>query len=225
MVFLDRKDNLLITGDALSSGSMVYMFMPNCTALDEYLQGLKHLQSKIQGMDNLTFLVGHAYQEKVPLKDAAAQQLVSDMRTAAEEVLAGQLVGKAAYTSFGPQKMELRQAYVGLAGLWYNPNNLHTKPAALNYLDIETPEGNLLKWKPVFASQTTDYTVTIPAAVSTVEVTPTAYLPNHRKITVNGAEVKSGEKHAVQLAGTSKIDVTVTGSDGATETYTVNVER
>lgn len=225
MVFLDRKDNIAITGDALSSGSMVYMFMPNCTALDEYLQGLKHLQDKIKGMDNLTFLVGHSYQEKVPLKGAAAQELVADMRTAAEKVLAGQMEGNLVYSIRGTSKSELREAYVGLAGLWYNPKDMHTAAAALNYLDIKTPDGSLLKWGPVFASQTTDYTITVPAQISSVEVTPTAYWPNYKKITVNGVEMKSGEKQAVQLSGTDKIDVTVTGNDGSTETYTVNVKR
>ncbi|MFP5277985.1 MAG: cadherin-like beta sandwich domain-containing protein [Acidobacteriota bacterium] len=225
MVYLDRKDNLLITGDALSSGSMVYMFMPNTTALDEYLQGLKHLQSKINGMNDLTFLVGHSYQEKVPLKGAAAQELVADMRAAAEKVLAGQLVGKAAYTSFGTHKLELRQAYVGLAGLWYNPHNLHTAPAALNYLDVKTPEGQLLKWDPVFASQTTTYTVEAPSSISTLVVTPTAYWPNYKRITVNGTEVKSGGSHRVQLSGAGTIDVTITGNDSSTETYSVHVKR
>ena len=226
MVFLDRADNLLVTGDALSSGSMVYMFMPNCTALDQYLEGLKHLQEKIKGLDNLTLLVGHAYQEKVPLTGAAAQELVADMRTAAEQVLSGAMEGRQVFNPTRDGKIELREAYVGLAGLWYNPRNLRTPPGGLSFLDLKTEDGQLLVWKPVFASGVKDYAATLPEPGSAVEVTAKPYWPNFKKLTVNGAEVKAGEAHTVQLqSGENKIAVEVTGSDGTTETYTVAIQK
>ncbi len=226
MVYLDRKDNLLVTGDAVGSGSMVYMFMPSCTALDQYLRGLKHLQEKLNGLNNLTFLVGHSYQEKVPLKGAAAQQSISDMITAAEKVLNGEMQGRPVFTSFGDQKFELREANLGLAGLWYNPKNLRTVPAALGYLDLKTPTGKLLVWRPWFSSWVTYYNVKMPDPGNTVEVTPVAYWPNYKGLTVNGAEVKSGATHAVNLTpGENKIAITVTGHGGSTETYSVQVQR
>ncbi len=226
LVYLDRKDNILVTGDAISSGSMVYMFMPSCTALDQYLRGLKHLQEKLKGLNNLTFLVGHSYQEKVPLKGAAAQELVSDMITLTEKVLSGQMQGRPVFTSFGGQKFELREANLGLAGLWYNPKNLHTAPAALDYLDLKTPAGKLLVWRPWFSSWVTHYNVKMPDQGSTVEVTPVAYWPNYKNLTVNGAEVKSGATHTVNLTPSeNRIAITVTGHDGSTETYTVEVQR
>jgi glyoxylase-like metal-dependent hydrolase (beta-lactamase superfamily II) len=226
MVYLDRKDNIAVTGDAAGSGMMVYLFLPSCTALDQYLKGLKHLREKLKGLNNLTLLVGHSYQEKVPLTGAATGQYVSDMITAAEKVLNGQLQGREAFSRFGPEKLELREVNVGLAGLWYNPKNLRTARAALDDLKVKTPAGRLLEWKPWFSSYVTHYSVRMPGQSRTVEVTPVAYWPNDKKLTVNGAEVKSGATHAVKLApGENKIVVAVSGSDGSSKTYTVQVQR
>lgn len=226
MVYLDRKDNIVVTGDAVGSGMMVYLFLPSCTALDQYLKGLKHLQEKLKGLDHLTLLVGHAYQEKVPLKGAAAQEYVADMITAVEKVLSGQMQGRQIFSTFDGEKVELRELNVGLAGLWYNPKNLRTSPAALGYLDLKTPSGKVLEWKPWFSSYVNHNTAKMPEQSGTVEVTPVAYWPNYRELTVNGASVKSGATHAVKLApGENKIAVTVTANDGSTKTYTVEVQQ
>ncbi len=136
VLFVDFTNKIAITSDAISSGVMVYMFAPSCAALDEYLAGLKKLEARIKGLDGLTLLVGHHYQERTPLKGAAGKQLVTDMRIAAEKVLKGELEGKPARTGRGGRFTELRQANVGLAGLWYNPKNLVTDPAALEFLKV-----------------------------------------------------------------------------------------
>lgn len=226
MVYLDRKDKILITGDAIGSGSMVYMFMPSCTALDQYLKGLKHLQEKLKGLNNLTFLVGHSYQEKVPLKGAAALESISDMIAAAEKVLSGEMQGRQVFSTFGREKLELRELNVGLAGLWYNPKNLRTSPAALGSLDLTTPEGKVLAWRPWFSSYVTHFSAKMPEQIGTVEVTPAAYWSNYKGLTVNGTEVKSGTTHAVKLSSAgNKIAITVTGHDGSAKTYTVDVQQ
>lgn len=226
MVYLDRKDNIAVTGDAVGSGMMVYLFMPSCTALDQYLKGLQHLQEKLKGLDQLTLLVGHAYQEKVPLTGAASQGYIADMITAVKKVLSGQLQGRQVFSSFGREKLELRELNVGLAGLWYNPNNLRTSTAALGYLDLKTPAGKVLEWRPWFSSYVTRYTAMMPDQSAAAEVTPEADWPNYKTLTVNGASVKSGATHAVKLtSGENTIAVAVTGNDGSKETYTVQVQR
>jgi glyoxylase-like metal-dependent hydrolase (beta-lactamase superfamily II) len=226
-VYLDRADGLAITGDGVSSGSMVYMFGANCTALDEYVRSLKHLEARIADMPNLTLLVGHAYQERTPLNGKAGKQMITDMREAGEKVLAGQAEGRQVFNTQGGQRSELRELNNGLAGLWYNPKNIQTGPAALGMLDLKTQSGSFLIWKAVFSSFITNYNnVTMPDQSNIVVVTPTAYWPNYKKITVNGAEVKSGASQNVQLtAGTNKIAVEVTGNDGSIQTYTVQVQK
>ena len=226
MILLDRTDNIAVTGDAISSGSMVYMFGSNCTALDQYAESLKHLQAKIAGLTNLKLLVGHSYQERTPLVGKDAIRLVTDMLSAAQQVLDGKLTGFSASTTAGPATVELRQANVGLAGLWYNPKNLRTAPGALANLDLRTSTGEFVIWKAVFSSVITDYSVTMPGTDTTVQVTPTAYWPNAKSITVNGAAVKSGASLPVSLKpGENPIAIAVTGADSSTQTYTVKIQR
>jgi hypothetical protein len=154
------------------------------------------------------------------------KQMIADMRTAAEKVLAGQLEGKQVFNMQGGQNVELREANVDHAGLWYNPKNMHTAPGALGMLDVTMPNGGFLVWKAVFASGLTNYTVTIPDQSTSVVVTPTAYWPNYKSITVNGADVKSGASHTVALSsGANQIAIAVTGNDGSTDTYTLQIQR
>ncbi|HKT12445.1 MAG TPA: cadherin-like beta sandwich domain-containing protein, partial [Terriglobia bacterium] len=104
--------------------------------------------------------------------------------------------------------------------------NLRTPPAALDDLDLKTPAGKVLEWRAWFSSSVTRYTVKIPEEANTLEVTPVAYWPNYKKLTVNGTEVKSGATHVVKLSpDENRIEVTVTGNDGSTKTYTVQAAR
>ena len=225
-IYLDRANNIAVTGDSISSGSMVYMFGSNCTALDQYIESLKHLQARIAGLTNLRLLVGHSYQERTPLVGKDATRLVTDMLSAAQQVLDGKLTGFSATTTMGPATIELREANVALAGLWYNPKNIHTAPAALGNLDLRTAGGAFLIWKAVFASMLTDYSVSIPDASTTVQVTPTSYWPNAKSIAVNGVAVKSGASLPVSLKpGENSIAIAVTGADNSTQTYTIKVQR
>lgn len=226
VVFVDMANKIGVTGDAVSSGSMVYMFGSACTALDEYRDGLRKAEQRFAALDGLTLLVGHHYQERTPLKGAVGKQLFTDMRTAADRVLAGTLAGKVARTGRDGNTSELRQAEVGLAGLWYNPSNLVTDKAALRFLEIETAPGVQAVTRPGFSSMQVKYTATVPAAVSAVRVTPTAFSPGHRAVTINGAPAKSGAAMRVDLKdGANPIDVTVTSETGSTRTYTVTVTR
>lgn len=124
VIFLDSKNKYAVVGDGISSGSMVYMFSPTCNSLTDYLTALKKVEEKIKDLDGLTLLVGHHYQEKVPLTGTSGKQLITDMRIVSEKVLNGDIAGDTAYTIRNGEKTELRQAYYGLAGLWYNPENL-----------------------------------------------------------------------------------------------------
>ncbi len=226
VIYVDVANQMAVTGDAVSSGSMVYMFGSACTALDQYRDALQKVEQRVERLDGLTLLVGHHYQEKTPLEGAAGKQLIVDMRTAADLVLSGQLEGKLARTGREPNTSELRQAQVGLAGLWYNPRNLVTDPAALGLLTVETPAGQAVVTRPGFSSFSTRYAATVPAGVTTVSVAPTAYWAAHKQITVNGRPVKSGASVPVALGeGSTSIDVTVTSEKGSMRTYTLVITR
>lgn len=124
LIFLDIKNKYAVVGDGIGSGSMVYMFSAASNSLSNYYSALKHLEEKIKELDGLTLLTGHNYQEKIPLTGAAGKQYITDMRIAAQKVLDGELTGEVAYSIRDTTKIELRQAYYGMAGLWYNPYNL-----------------------------------------------------------------------------------------------------
>jgi glyoxylase-like metal-dependent hydrolase (beta-lactamase superfamily II) len=226
VLYVDFANKIAITGDGISSGSMVYEFAPTCAALDQYLDGLKKAEARFKGLDGLTLLVGHHYQEKTPLRGAAGKQLITDMRTAAEKVLSGELVGKPAQTGRDGRFTELRQANVGLAGLWYNPKNLVTDPAALGFLKVQTAAGKPVIPRPIFSSFQTSYTASVTGDVAKVEITPTAYWPNHKGITINGKPVKSGAAMVVDLSnGENKLDIAVTSEKGSVRTYTIVITK
>jgi len=226
VLYVDFANRIAVTGDAISSGSMVYMFAPTCAALDEYLEALKRLEARISALNGLTLLVGHHYQEKTPLQGAAGKQLVTDMRTAAEQVLRGALAGKPARTGRDGRTIELRQATVGLAGLWYNPKNLVTDPAALGLLDVRTEAGQLVIPRPVFSSLETNYTATAPRDAARIVITPTAYDARHRRITVNGTTVASGAGFTAALgAGPSRFDIVVTAANGSVRTCSIVITK
>ena len=226
VLFVDFANKLAITGDGVSSGSMVYMFAPTCGALDEYLAGLKKAEERLKGLNELTLLVGHHYQEKTPLNGAAGKQLITDMRIAAEKVLKGEAEGKLARTGRDGRYNELRQLNVGLAGLWYNPKNQVTDPAALEFLKVTTAAGANVIPQPIFSSFNTNYTAPVAADVAKVEFTPTAYWPNHKGITINGKPAKSGAPFAADLAGgENKFEIAVTSDKGTVRTYTVVLKK
>ena len=78
-----------------------------------------------------------------------------------------------------------------------------------------------------FAPETSTYATTVPYAVGSLMVTPTAG-DSGATVTVNGVEVASGEASApvALVAGETRIEVVVTAADGTTtRTYTVTVTR
>jgi hypothetical protein len=226
VVFLDRKNKIAVTGDGISSGSMVFMFGTACAALDQYKDGLKRAEEKLKDLDSLTLLVGHVYQEKTPLTGTAGKQIFTDMRIIAEKVLGGEVVGKTEYTMRGDVKSELRQANYGLAGLWYNPDNLITQPASLGNISIQIPDGATLITRPVFSSFQTSYTASVPEDVAGVEIFPTVYYSAYKSMTINGKPAKSDAVFGSKLAkGDNKFDILIVAGDGSAKTYTFTIKK
>lgn len=120
LVFLDEPGKLAVVGDAVGSGTMVWAFMVPFKDLAIYAEALRVIEDRIRPVSGLTLLVGHHYQEKVPLTGVNGKQLFTDMRVLTEKVLKGEIIGTLAYTTRNGKVTSFRQAYYGLAGLWYN---------------------------------------------------------------------------------------------------------
>jgi hydroxyacylglutathione hydrolase len=124
IMFIDSMGKTLAVGDAIGSGMYVWKFIPGTPSLAEYRDTLKRLEARIKGFDSLIFLTGHHWQEKTPLVGAAGKQMVTDMRILCEKIIRGEITGTPNATSLGGRKMSIRTAEYGLAGIWYNPDNI-----------------------------------------------------------------------------------------------------
>lgn len=226
VVFLDEANKIAVVGDGIGSGERVHMYGTACAALDQYLGGLKKAEERIKNIDGLTLLVGHHYQEQTPLTGAAGKQLFTDMRILAEKILSGEITGKSAYTSRGGVTQEFRQAYYGLAGLWYNPKNMITNPASLGDLRIKTPEGKTIITSPVFSSYITSYKAAVKENVGILKIQAMVYYQNYKSMTINSESVSSDAIYSAKLSnGSNKIEVTVTANDGTTRTYSFTIDK
>jgi Zn-dependent hydrolases, including glyoxylases len=127
LLFLCPKYKILATGDAIGSGSYVWMFIPGTPALDAYRDNIQKVEDKLVGYDSLTFLVGHHWQERVPLIGTAGKQLMDDMRVVSDKLVKGEMTGVLSAASLGPNEVQFRKASYGLAGIWYSPTNMITK--------------------------------------------------------------------------------------------------
>jgi hypothetical protein len=98
-----------------------------------------------------------------------------------------------------------------------------TKKGEAKLQSLVPSTGNL---SPTFASDTFNYTMTVPTTQSTIAFTPTS-VDNASTIKVNGVAVASGNKSQnIKLdEGDNEVKVVLTTTDGDTNTYTVDVTR
>lgn len=125
VMFLDRVGKTLAVGDAIGSGMYVWKFIPGTPSLAEYRDTLKRLEARLTGFDSLTFLTGHHWQEKTSLTGTAGKQLVTDMRILCEKIINGEIKGTPSSSNLGGRKIDVLTAEYGLAGIWYDPANVH----------------------------------------------------------------------------------------------------
>lgn len=92
VIFVDRGDKLLFTGDAFGSGEVIWGWMPGCLKLSEYRKNLQTFIPKLQPMEDFGFYGGHRLQgvprEHHPLAGPLTLDVARDL-----EVLCGKLLG------------------------------------------------------------------------------------------------------------------------------------
>ena len=123
LLFLDRVAKTLAVGDAIGSGSYVWKFTGK-SSLAEYKAALERLEERIAGFDSLTFLTGHHWQETTPLTGAKGKQMVTDMKILCEKIIGGEIVGTPPSGNPGIRGAKILTASYGLAGIWYDPDNI-----------------------------------------------------------------------------------------------------
>jgi hypothetical protein len=92
---------------------------------------------------------------------------------------------------------------------------------------VRTEAGHPVVPRPVFSSFETSYTATVTGDVRKIVLTPTAYDPRHKRITINGAPVASGAALTADLddAGRSRFDIAVTAANDSVRTYSIEIRR
>lgn len=86
---LDRDRELLFTSDCIGSGGL-WMQLPTCTSLRDYYQTLCELEKKIDGLDKLRILVGHAGD----LGSDYQLDYFRDVKYLTKQILEGKIVGE-----------------------------------------------------------------------------------------------------------------------------------
>ncbi|MDF2539658.1 MAG: Beta-lactamase domain protein [Herbinix sp.] len=118
VALLDRERQLLFSGDSLGSG-LIWMQLPNCTSIKDYLQELNKLENEIKDMTNLKLCVGHSQQSESEL----GLQYFKDLKTAAEGIVTGEMVGTPTM-EYNEYYKGLITAYGQMKGFVYKPDRI-----------------------------------------------------------------------------------------------------
>ena len=120
VVFLDRENQRLYSGDGIGSG-YIWLQIPFTTTLSEYTENLRRLRNELDDCKDLVVLPGHRFQSPVLLR----LRYVDDLLTACEKILSGELVGREKQMDFGKLTINYRTvSYGDMRGLCYDPTRL-----------------------------------------------------------------------------------------------------
>lgn len=131
-VFLDRKNNLLFTGDAIGSGAGVWLQLEQSLPLEEYLRSLINLQKwLVDRGGRMKFWGGHSSQifqsTLIPGYNPLGMGLLADLIDLVDGVVSGTIVGhRSNVDKFVGLEVPLYASY-GRAELQYSPSNIHSK--------------------------------------------------------------------------------------------------
>lgn len=93
VIFVDREDKLLFTGDAFGSGEVIWGWMPGCLKLSEYQRSLRVFIPKLEPMADFGFYGGHrlqgVIQEDRPLAGPLNLEVAKDLEVLCGKLLAG----------------------------------------------------------------------------------------------------------------------------------------
>ncbi len=130
VVVLEKRENLLFTGDAIGSGYGVWMQVPGAEPLEVYYQSLVFLMKWLVARGGrMEFWGGHSYQQfrstLIPNYNPLNLGLLADLIDLVDKVVQGKIVGRA---SNADKIMSLEPglyASFGRAELQYMPSNIH----------------------------------------------------------------------------------------------------
>lgn len=125
----DAKDNIVFTGDAIGSGSGVWMQLVGCTSLEQYEKSLRDfLAWLVQRGGKMQFWSGHCTQhadsKKIPGYNPVSLGLLADLIDLVREVIAGRILGERIDLPPHLCIREARYAAYGRAEMLFNPDKI-----------------------------------------------------------------------------------------------------
>jgi glyoxylase-like metal-dependent hydrolase (beta-lactamase superfamily II) len=119
MVFLDREQRRLYTGDAVGAG-VFWMWLPHCLPLREFRKHLGRLWEEVKDMEGLEIFTGHRHQ--APRHD---REFLADVIDATDGIISGALRGKETAMQFMNTKRIARVlSYKTISSYCYDPGNI-----------------------------------------------------------------------------------------------------
>ena len=124
VVILEKKHNMLFTGDAIGSGYGVYMQVNAATSLVEYRKSLQHMLQFLADRGGLmSFYGGHHYQQfqssLVPHFNPLNIGLLGDLLTLVDKIIKGEVVGRMSSVTATNEKEIPLYAHYGRAEIEY----------------------------------------------------------------------------------------------------------
>jgi hypothetical protein len=227
-VLFDEENGILFAGDAVGSNrptitDSLLMQFPGMAKIDSYLSTLQVFRPKVSGKikeivggHNDLPIYGEKYLDNLQqaaqtLVDNGEASLVQSLRPIDADVwqvVVGDRITNPNWVAINVSKDCLTVPADQIATL----SNLQVSSATLN--TGFTPFGF-------------NYTVTVDAKVTHIDITPTTTSSRYHNLTINNAPSKSGTPYSAHLEmGDNSFVITVTAPDGnATNTYTLIVTR
>ena len=134
------QDNYLVGGDAVGQGSYVFNHTNNNCIMPLFSRDMEKLWYRVKGMDSLTLLTGHSWQERDKASHEMGKIYVEDMYVASTLVMDNPFIGE--FTTNSATNY-FRELSYGVAGLWYNVAGAYDFSTDTKIKDLVTP-ANLL---------------------------------------------------------------------------------
>lgn len=120
VVFLNRENHELFTGDAIGSGGF-WMQLPHCLPLTTYLKNAEHLLKEVENIPNLKLYFGHS-EQAICLPSIT---YLLDNIQATKMIIQGKLHGEKKTMCLGGEWIDYCEtAYKEVYGYCYNPDNI-----------------------------------------------------------------------------------------------------
>lgn len=94
VLFIDDRHKAVLYGDAVGSGSGVWMFLPYCTNISTYHTELARAEKSLADFADYTYYGGHSEQDSGEYSFPLSYETVVDMRVLCEKVLDGTVIPK-----------------------------------------------------------------------------------------------------------------------------------